>query len=195
MKLWNTEIVVKWLKDNGFADCEDIVHNTRVTGNMLLNADLKLMQDTWGIQEEDRRRKLLWLIKQSTNGVIEEQGILHGWGANQHKALGPGQKLIKKPKPLPKLSLEAEEHIKKISCGNRRTLILTTQGRVLSLGFTDQFQDMTSLFSVNHTYAIHDLSQGFDELALIVHKEIEQRVSGRDKMRPGSQILKYLNSR
>jgi len=54
---------------------------------------------------------------------------------------------------------------------------------------------MTKLLSLNNTYAIHDLSQGYDQLALIAHKEIENPQSGRDKMRPGSQILKYLNSR
>ena len=126
MKLWNTEIVLKWFTDNGFADCVDILQNTRVTGQFLLKADKKLMYETWGIQEEDRRRKLLWLIQQSTNGVIEEQGILHGWGANRRNGLGPGNKLVKKPKPLPKLNLESDEHIQKISCGNYRTLVLTT---------------------------------------------------------------------
>lgn len=131
---WSTEVLIDFMKENGFEDCCKVILNHEVDGSDMQNMNEKYFLETLGIREPDRRNKLKYLLKQANSQGFSKKFEIFGWGRNKSMQLGPDGFAHNSPIKLLPPDLVEGEKILSVHCDKVFSYLLTSTGKVLVLG-------------------------------------------------------------
>lgn len=131
---WNTASLIKFMTENGFEDCCQLIKNHEIDGKDLQKTTDKYFMETLGIREPDRRSKLRYLLKESNSRSYLQNFSILGWGRNNFSQLGGKITLTNIPTKILSPTLPDNDMIHSIHCDKQFSCVLTKKGKILALG-------------------------------------------------------------
>ena len=131
---WDTPSLIKFMSENGFEDCCQLIKNHEINGKDLQKTTDKYFIETLGIRETDRRCKLRFLLKQSNSRSYVQNFSMLGWGRNNFTQLGGRITTTNAPTKILNPTLADTDVIHSMHCDKQFSYVLTEKGKILAMG-------------------------------------------------------------
>ena len=197
---WTTADLITFMGENGFGDCCKMIENHDIDGTDMQDMSDKYFLETLGIREPDRRNKLKYLLKQANSQAFAKKYDIYGWGRNKSMQLGPDGFMHAAPVKIMLPELVENERIAAINCDKDYSYLVTSNGRVLTLGGKSmakmvkldkkgvKWEDVnTKLVEKGKIVSIESTN---NMIGVIFRSEVKAR--GKIKMRMAEDILRMI---